>query len=60
MAFAYIYKVWITDILKKGNGETLAGYDYDFPSIEAGIAGVKFIHACVESSKRDAAWVELV
>lgn len=60
MAFANIYKVWITSILKKVNGEALSGYDYDFPSIEAGIAGVKFIHACVESSKRDAAWVELV
>ena len=27
--------------------------------IYAGIAGVKFIHACVESGKRDAAWVEV-
>lgn len=59
VAFANIYKVWISSVLKKVNGEELSGYDYDFPSIDAGIEGVKFIRACVESSKQDAAWVEL-
>lgn len=59
VAFANIYKVWISSILKLVNGEKLDGYDYDFPSLEDGIAGVKFIHACVESSKQDAAWVEV-
>lgn len=59
VAFANIYKVWISSVLKKVNGEELSGYDYDFPSIEDGIAGVRFIHACVESSKQDAAWVSL-
>jgi len=59
VAFANIYKVWTNTVLKKINGEELSGYDYDFPSIEDGIEGVKFIHACVESSKKDAAWVNL-
>ncbi len=59
VAFANIYKVWITSVLKTINGEQLSDYDYDFPSVDDGIAGVKFTHACVESSKNDAAWVEL-
>lgn len=59
VAFANIYKVWIDAVLKKVNGEALEKYDYDFPSIEDGIAGVKFIHACVESSNKDGAWAEL-
>lgn len=58
-AFGNIYSVWINSILKRRNGEALSGYDYDFPSAEDGIAGVKFIHACVESSRRDAAWIEV-
>lgn len=58
-AFGNIYSVWINSILKRKNGEELSGYDYDFPSAEDGIAGVKFVHACVESSRQDAAWVEV-
>lgn len=59
VAFANIYKVWVNAVRKKLNGEELSGYDYDFPSIDDGIEGVKFIRACVESSEKDAAWVEL-
>lgn len=59
VAFANIYRVWISSILKKINGGTLSGFDYDFPSIDAGIAGVKFIHACVESNKKGSVWVEI-
>ena len=59
VAFANIYRVWISSILKLENGEALSGYDFDFPSLDDGIEGVKFIHACVESSKKDAAWVEV-
>ena len=58
-AFANMYKVWCTAVLKKVNGEELTKYDYDFPSIDAGIEGVNFIHACVESNEKDAAWVNL-
>ncbi|NLM18573.1 MAG: Gfo/Idh/MocA family oxidoreductase [Clostridiaceae bacterium] len=59
VAFANIYKNWIGAILKKANGEELSKEDRDFPSIEDGIEGVKFIHACVKSSEKDAAWVNL-
>lgn len=58
-AFGNMYSVWISSILKVKNKETLSGYDYDFPSVDDGIAGVKFIRACVESSRQDAAWVEV-
>lgn len=59
VAFANIYRVWISSILKLKNGEELSGYDYDFPSIDDGIEGVKFIQACVKSSKNDAVWTEV-
>ena len=49
----------ISAILKKVNGETPAGADLDFPTADDGIAGVRFIHACVESSRNSAAWVEV-
>lgn len=58
-AFANMYKVWNGAILKLANGEELAEEDRDFPTIEDGIEGVKFIHAAVASNKNDGAWVEL-
>ena len=58
-AFANIYRAWIGALLKKVNGEPFAEGDCDFPTVEDGLNGVKFIHACVESSKKDAAWVEV-
>lgn len=59
VAFANIYKVWIDAILKKLNGEEFSKYDNDFPSIDDGIAGVKFIHACLESNKIGGNWVDV-
>ena len=58
-AFANIYRAWIGALLKKVNGEPFAAGDCDFPTLEDGLNGVKFIHACVESSKNDAAWVAI-
>lgn len=58
-AFGNIYKAWTGALLKLTNGEELTEADCDFPGIDSGIEGIKFIHACVESSKNDAAWVEL-
>lgn len=59
VAFANIYKCFISALLKKLNGESLSEGDLDFPTVEDGISGVKFIHACVESSQKNAAWVEV-
>ncbi len=58
-AFSNIYKAWIGANLKKANGDELSEEDLDFPTAEDGLNGVRFIHACVESSKRDAAWVDI-
>ena len=58
-AFANIYEAWISAVLKKVNNEEMSLKDMDFPTIDDGIRGVKFIHACVESSRKDAAWVNL-
>ena len=58
-AFANIYKCYISALLKKLNGEDLDEGDLDFPTVDDGISGVKFIHACVESSRKNAAWVEI-
>lgn len=58
-AFANIYRAWIGALLKKVNGQPFAAGDCDFPTVEDGLNGVRFIHACVESGRKDAAWVEL-
>lgn len=58
-AFANIYKSFIEAILKEENGETIHQEELDFPNVEDGVKGVRFIHAVVESGSRHAAWVEV-
>jgi len=58
-AFANVYTSFASALLKKMSGEVLKGEDLDFPNAEAGVDGVKFINACVNSSKAGAIWVEL-
>ena len=58
-AFANMYTVWNNMLLKRANGEPLTEADLDYPTLDDGIQGVKFIHAAVESSQKNAAWVEL-
>lgn len=60
VAFANIYKTYINALLKKLNGVELTADDYDFPTVADGLEGIQFIHAAVESSKKDAAWVEII
>jgi len=60
MAFANIYKTFTGALLRKINGESNSGeWDLDFPSVNDGLYGVKFITACVKSSAQDSAWVTL-
>ncbi len=56
-AFANIYSVFIDAIRKKIAGETLTEDDLDFPGIEEGIQGVRFIEKCVGSSNKGATWI---
>lgn len=58
-AFGNIYQAWTGALLKLSNGETLEEKDLDFPNIDAGMDGVRFIHACIESNANDAAWVNV-
>lgn len=56
-AFANIYRNIVRTIEKKKKGETPNENDLDFPGSEAGLEGVKFIHAVIESGKKDSQWV---
>ncbi len=57
-AFANIYLTFVTALEKKIRGESLNSDDMDFPTVEEGLRGVRFIEKCVESSGRDGAWVD--
>jgi len=57
-AFANIYKTYLTALGKRKSGQVLSGDDLDFPGIEDGVRGVRFIERCVESSAKGAIWVE--
>jgi predicted dehydrogenase len=56
-AMANIYKTFITALAKKKGGIPLNESDLDFPGIEMGIDGVRFIGKCVESSQKGAVWL---
>ena len=57
-AFANIYKTYLTSLGKRKSGQSLGNDDLDFPSVEDGVRGVRFIERCVESSNKGAVWVE--
>jgi predicted dehydrogenase len=58
-ALGNIYKTYINALLKLKGGQKLSEEDLDFPNVEMGLDGVKFIGKCVESSAKGAAWVNL-
>lgn len=57
-AFANFYRAFNGALLKHKQGLELTSEDLDFPDVFAGLRGVKFIHRCVESSKRGSVWVK--
>jgi len=60
MAFANIYRSFIQAVLSGQTPATLADHpEYDFPTISDGVIGVKFIEACVSSSRQGGVWVEM-
>lgn len=59
VGFANIYRNFISAVIRKANGQPLTETDLDFPNAEDGLYGVRFIHAVIESGRRDAAWVEV-
>ncbi len=58
-AFANMYKSFTGALLKKINGEVPTQGDLDYPTVEAGIRGVKFISACLKSSQMGAVWTNV-
>jgi predicted dehydrogenase len=56
-AFANIYSTFLTTLNKVKTKEPLTADDTDFPGVEDGIRGVRFIEKCVESSDKGAIWV---
>jgi predicted dehydrogenase len=58
-AFANVYSTFAAALTKKFAGETLTDRDVDYPDVQAGVLGVKYIEKCVESSLAGSVWVEL-
>ncbi|MCX6572145.1 MAG: Gfo/Idh/MocA family oxidoreductase [Candidatus Aminicenantes bacterium] len=59
VGFANIYSTFITALAKKLRGEALTADDLDFPGVEEGVQGVKYIEKCVESSAKGAIWLDM-
>ena len=59
VAEANIYKNIINYLIKRKNGEPLTADDLDFPDVETGVSGVKFVHAVMKSGDNDSKWVEV-
>jgi predicted dehydrogenase len=57
-AFANIYSTYLTALAKRKSGQELSVDDLDFPGLDDGIRGVRFIERCVESSNKGTTWVE--
>ncbi len=57
-AFANLYSIYLGALHKMAAGEELTARDLDFPTIDDGARGVRFIEKCVESSKKGAAWIK--
>lgn len=58
-SFANVYSTFIAALAKKLRGEALTAADLDFPNVDDGVRGVRFIETCVESSAKGAVWVEM-
>ena len=56
-AFGNIYRPFCQNLLALKEGKPYEGLPY--PSIREGLNGMKFVHACVESSRLGNVWVDL-
>lgn len=56
--FANIYSEAAAAIMARRSGAE-AGGDVNYPTVHDGLKGVRFVAACVESSRRNAAWIRL-
>ncbi len=56
-AFATIYKNFATHVNAINEGKSVENPDY--PTVEDGVRGMRFIYAAVESDKNNAAWTKI-
>ena len=56
-AMANIYRTFADALTKVKAGQKPSEADMDFPGVEMGLDGVKYINKCVESSEKGAVWV---
>ena len=56
-AMGNIYKTFAGALVKIKAGQMPGEADYDFPCVDMGLDGVKFINKCVESSSKGAVWI---
>ncbi len=55
-AFANIYRDFMADLRRVESGETPLR---NYPGVEDGIRGMRFVEAALESSRRGAAWIDM-
>ena len=55
-AFANLYRAFIADVRRAQRGEAPLR---DYPGVEDGLRGLRFVAAAVDSSQRGAAWVKV-
>src|SRR6056297_42394 len=58
-AFANVYSGFTSTLRDKKAGKQVEESSYDYPPVDAGLQGVKFIHSCVNSSQSNSRWVQL-
>lgn len=58
-ALANLYDQFLLAVADKRAGKAVDETEYDYPGIDMGVDGVRFIEKCVESSQKGASWVEL-
>ncbi len=58
-AFANMYQSFAGALLKHINGEQPDSSDLDFPTVEDGVAGVRFIQASLVSNRNGSVWTEI-
>ena len=56
LAFANIYRAFMTDLLRKKDGQPL---QKGYPDIDEGIASLKFVEACLHSSENHGEWIQI-
>jgi len=60
MAFANIYRSFVEAVISGQTPDTIVKHpEYDFPTVSDGVRGVRFIEACVASSRQNGAWVTM-